>query len=68
MNFYFIYFLLHVEELILCFQFFLLIAILIFLSLMTNNQRKCSTIFEKIAMWASDDEGMINYEWSNNGF
>ena len=68
MNFYFIYFLLHVEELTLCFQFFLLIAILIFLSLMTNNQRKCSTIFEKTAMWASDDEGMINYEWSNNGF
>ena len=43
-NFYLIYFLLIVEELSFCFQFFLLIAILIFLSVMTNNQTKCNII------------------------
>ena len=29
---------------------------------MTNNQTKCSIIYEKIAMRAGDDERMINYE------
>ena len=28
----------------------------------TNNQTKCDTIYEKIAMRAGDDERMINYE------
>ena len=41
-----------------CFQFFLLIAVLIFfISMMTNNQMKCRIIHEKkIAMRAGDDE------------
>ena len=32
---------------------------------MTNNQMKCSIIYEKIIMWAGDDERIINYEWPN---
>ena len=43
-NFYFIYFLLHVEELTFTMD----------LSVMTNNQRKCGIIYEKIAMRAID--------------
>ena len=62
-NFYFIYFLLHVEELISAFNYFLLIAILIFLSVMTNNQTKCDIAYEKTAMQVGDDEQMINYDW-----
>ena len=47
-------------------NFFLLITILIFLSVMTNNQTKWGILYEKFAMWAGDDdEQMINYEWSN---
>ena len=38
------------------FNFFLLSAILIFLSLMTYNQTKYGVIYEKIAMLAGDDE------------
>ena len=34
-----------------------------FLSVKTNNQTKCSIIYEKNTMWADDDEQMINYEW-----
>ena len=45
------------------FNFFLLSAILIFLSLMTYNQTKYGVIYEKIAMLAGDDEQMINYGW-----
>ena len=59
-NFYFIYFLLHVEELSFCFHFFLLIAILIFLSLMI---KKCGILYEKTAVRVGDDEWMISYEW-----
>ena len=54
-------FLLLVEELSLCFQFFLLIAILCFVfysSAMTNNQTKCGIIYKK-------NLRMINYEWPN---
>ena len=32
---------------------------------MTNNQTKSGIIYENIAMWAADDERMINYEWPN---
>ena len=32
---------------------------------MTNNKTKCGIIYKKIAMWAGDDERMINYEWPN---
>ena len=45
------------------FNFFLLGAILIFLSLITYNQTKYGVIYEKIAMLAGDDEQMINYGW-----
>ena len=63
-NFYFLYVLLHVEELRFCFLIFLLIAILIFFfsSMVTNNQTKCDIIYQKIAMRTGDDERMINYE------
>ena len=44
---------------------FLLIAILIFLTVMTSNQTKCD-IYEKTVMRAGDDERMIDYEWPNN--
>ena len=46
-------------------NFFLLIAILIFLTVMTNNQTKCGVIYEKIAMRVCDDERTIKYEWLN---
>ena len=63
-NFYFIYFLLHVAELSFCFQYFSFsFNFDIFLSVATNNQTKCGIIYEKIAMRAGDDEQMINYEW-----
>ena len=63
-NFYFIYFLSHVEELSFCFQFCSFNCNFdFFLSVMTNNQTKYGIIYEKIAMWAGDDERMINYEW-----
>ena len=39
----------------------LLIAILIFLSAMTNNQTKYGIIYEKIAMRVDDDERIVNY-------
>ena len=55
-NFYFIYFLLHTEELTFCIQFSLF-----FLSVMTNNQTKCSIIYEKFAMRAGNYERIINY-------
>ena len=32
---------------------------------MTNNQTKCGTVYEKMAMQADDDKRMINYEWPN---
>ena len=54
--FFFFFFFLHVEEEVSAFNFFLLSAILIFLSLMTNNQTKYGVIYEKIAMLAGDDE------------
>ena len=57
------YFFCMLQNLVSAFNFFLLIAILIFLSVKTNNQTKCSIIYEKNAMWADDDEQMINYEW-----
>ena len=53
----------HVEELSYCSNFFLSIAILIFLSVMTNYQTKCGIIYENIAIWVCDDERMINHEW-----
>ena len=34
---------------------------LIFLSVMTNNETKCGVIYEKTR--ADDDERMIYYEW-----
>ena len=64
-EFYFICFLLHVEELSFCFQCFSFNCNLDFLSVMTNNQTKCSIIYEKIAMRVGDGERMINYEWPN---
>ena len=45
-------------KLVSAFHFFLLIAILIFLSATTNSQTKCGIIYEKIAMQAGDDERM----------
>ena len=42
-----------------------MIAILTFLSVMTNNQTKCGIIYEKITIRAGDDGQMINHEWSN---
>ena len=33
---------------------------------MTNNQMKCSIMYEKIMMQVGDDERMINYEWPYN--
>ena len=30
---------------------------------MANSQMKCGIVYKKIAMWADDDERMINYEW-----
>ena len=64
-NFYFIYFLLYVEELHFCFQFFSF-NWFFFLSVMTNNQTKWGIIYEKISMRADDDERMINYELPQN--
>ena len=60
-NFYFIYFLLLVEEISFCFQIFSFSCNFDFM--MTNNQRKCVNIYEKIAMRAGDAERMVNYEW-----
>ena len=63
-NFSFIYFLLHVEELSFCFRFSSVNCNFdFFLSVMTNNQTKCGITYEKISMRAGDDERMINYEW-----
>ena len=31
----------------------------------TNIQTKCGIIYEKIMMWAGDDERIINYEGPN---
>ena len=62
-NFNLIYFLLHVEELSFCLQFFLLMISLFSLSVMTNGQPKCGIIYEKNTMRTGDDERMINYEW-----
>ena len=42
-----------------------MIAILIVLSVTTNIQTKCGIIYEKIMIWAGDDEQMINYEGPN---
>ena len=58
-NFYFIYFLLDVEELSFCFQFLLIGNFDFLLSVMANNQTKCGIIYEKIAMRPGDDERMI---------
>ena len=44
------------------FNFIFLIAILIFYSVMTNNQMKCGIIYKKIVMQVGDDEQIINYE------
>ena len=44
------------------FNFIFLIVILIFYSVMTNNQRKCGIIYKKIVMQVGDDEKIINYE------
>ena len=30
---------------------------------MSNNQTNCGIIYEEIAMRASDDKRMINYDW-----
>ena len=54
-NFYFIYFLLHVAELSFSFQFLsFTFNFDFFLSIMTNNQTKCSVIYKKFAMQAGD--------------
>ena len=37
---------------------------MIFFILMSNNQTNCGIIYEEIAMRASDDKRMINYDWS----
>ena len=44
------------------FNFIFLIATLIILSVMTNNQMKCGIAYKKIVMQVGDDEQMINYE------
>ena len=44
------------------FNFIFLIAILIFYSVMTNNQMKCGIIYKKIVIQVGDDEQIINYE------
>ena len=55
-------FLLHFEKIkFLLSIFFLLMDMLIFLSVMTNNETKCGVIYEKTR--ADDDERMIYYEW-----
>ena len=60
-NFYFIYFLLHFEELSFCFRFSSVnYNFDFFLSVTTNNQTKRGITYEKITMWAGDDERMIN--------
>ena len=53
----------HVEELTFYFYFFPFNCNFDFLLAMTNNEMKCSIIYEKIVMQAGDDEQMINYEW-----
>ena len=30
---------------------------------MANNQLKCHSLYEKIAMWEAHYEQIINYEW-----
>ena len=65
-DFFFFFFFWMLKNNFLLLLIFLLIAILIFLSAVTNNQTKSSEIYEKITMWAGDDEPMINYEWPNN--
>ena len=63
-DFYFISFLLRVEELSFCFQFFPFNSNFdFFLSVMPNNQMKCGIFYEKIAMRSGDDERMTNYQW-----
>ena len=47
------------------FNFIFLIAILIFLSVMTDNQMKCGIIYKKIVMQVGDGEQMISFEWLN---
>ena len=63
-NFFFIYFLLHVQELSFCFQLFSFNCNLDFLSVIRNNQNKCAIIYEKNMMLEGDDELRINYEWT----
>ena len=65
-NFYFIYFLLHVEELRMCFQLFSCNCDFDFFISDDKKSNEMQYYLRKTAMRAGDDERMINYEWPCN--